>query len=420
MKTLLMLGLALLAAMLLVPTVPCAGAPLPPAAEVAAAGASHARAFLAGAARLRPGDSPAAGPVLPTFQAIGFFGDMAVVDAQHMLTPAVYVQTDSYFGSGAVCTGLAVSPTGTTFFVGNDGINSWLATVNFTTGAGTTIGEIAGYVINDIAFDGAGHLYGLTDNKAGTSPHSLLLINTATAAASVAAVLNNHGGTSDFTEYGAIAFNPADSSFYYADRDSSNHLFVDKLAHGTFTQTSVLTTILVISPTAMAFSGGKLWLSSFGSLRAADASNIAAGFTTAGFMVFPTPDGTFAYSADGLVPNTLPCVPSPTAACLYNRFKIEITYDATPNNGTGPANVVLESTASVKFTFFDPTVIEMILKVLDACALNNKWWVFGGGLTNVGVAIKVTDTATGAFQRYNSTKGQLFQTFADTSAFSCP
>jgi hypothetical protein len=412
--------LAMFAAQLAAAAAPRSRAPLALAAERPVASGSRLSSTLGAAGEARPGDLPAAGPPAPTFQVIGSFGDLAVVDATNLLTPAVFIQIDSAFGA-FLATGLAISPAGTAFIVGNDFTgNSWLGQVNFTTGVETTVGKITGYVINDIAFDGAGHLYGLTDDTAGASPHSLLLINTSTAAVTVAKVLNNHGGPNDFGEDGAIAFNPADSGFYYADRDSSNHLFVDKLAAGTFTQSSVLATTSTISPTAMAFSQSNLWLFAFGAVYSADASNIAAGFAFAGNPVFPTPDGTFAFFTDGAVPNTLPCVPSPTAACLSNRFKVEITYDATPNNGTGPANVVLESTASVKFTFFDPTNIEMILKILNACSLNNKWWVFAGGLTDVGVSIKVTDTTNGAFKTYSSTKGHLFQTFADTSAFNCP
>lgn len=420
--------LALLAASLAAAT-----AALPAAATAALPAAAQAphRSDRPGAAARGPGaalavprgtersDEPAAGPAAPTFQVIGTFGDMAVVDPTHLLTAALFDSPDATF-QGVFITGLAAGPSGTLFVVGNDGTNSFLGTVNFTTGTETTIGEISGYVVNDIAFDGAGHLYGLTDGQRGTSPHSLIQINTATAAPTLAKVLSNHGTPDDFAENGAIAYNPADGNFYYADIDSSHHLFVDKLASGTFMQTPVLTTTQTDIPTAMVFSQGKLWVFAFANVLSADAANIGAGLTFAGNPVFPTPDGLFAFFTDGAVPNALPCVPSTTAACLYNRFKVEITYDATPNNGTGPANVVLESTASVKFTFFDPTVIEMILKVLDACSFNNKWWVFAGGLTNVGVAIKVTDTATGAIQRYNSTKGQLFQTFADTSAFGCP
>jgi hypothetical protein len=403
------------------PVAPCSAAALSLAVEKPPAVASGASAAVRAPGRARAGSLPAAGvPAAPTFQVVGAFGDMTVLNPTNMLTPAVFVQVDSAFGANAV-TGLAISPGGTAFIVGNDSTgNSWLGQVNFNTGAETTVGKITGYVINDIAFDGAGHLYGLTDSVAGASPHSLLLINTATAATVVVIMLDNHGGPNDLAEAGAIAFNPADSNFYYADRNSTGQLFVDKYAPGSFTQTAVVTTSTAASPTAMAFSQGRLWLFSFGTVYSADASNIAAGFTNSGQPAFATADGFFAFLTDGAVANTLSCVPSPTAACLYNRFKIEITYDATPNNGTGAASVVLESAASVKFTFFDPTNIEMILKILNACGLNNKWWVFAGGLTNVGVSIKVTDTATGVARSYGSTKGHLFETFADTSAFGCP
>jgi hypothetical protein len=418
-KTLPTLALAWFAALLAAPGAQCLGAPPPLAAERPAVTAGGPHALPGAAGRARPHASPTAGPAAPTFQAIGTFGDMAVLSPTDLLTAAVFAQVDALF-QAALITGLAISPTGTVLVVGNDGSSSFLGQVNFSTGAETTVGKIAGYVINDIAFDGAGHLYGLTDNRSGSSLHSLLRINTTTAAVSVVKVLDAHGGPTDLGEAGAIAFNPSDGSFYYADRDASDHLFVDKLAPGTFTQTPVLTSSLTDIPTAMVFSQGKLWVFAFIRVLSADAANIAAGLSFAGNPVFPTPDGIFAFLTEGAVPNLLPCVPSPTAACVANRFKIEVTYDATPNNGSGPANVVLESVESVKFTFFDPTNIEMILKVLDACAFNQRWWVFAGGLTDVGVAIKVTDTATGAFNNYSSAKGHLFQTFADTSAFNCP
>jgi hypothetical protein len=81
---------------------------------------------------------------------------------------------------------------------------------------------------------------------------------------------------------------------------------------------------------------------------------------------------------------------------------------------------VLESKDSVKFTFFYPITLEVIVKIIEGCPLGGKWWVFAGGLTDLEVTIKVTDTATNLVKSYHSKKGQLFQPFADTSAFSCP
>lgn len=356
------------------------------------------------------------------FQAVGLSEDLAVASPAQLLSAVTHVHGDAGFAPVSYINGLALSPTtGKIYVAGFDGTSSYLGEVDWNTGNETTIGKISGEVIVDLAFDGSGNLFGLTDNAAGTNQHALLSINTATAAASVAKILDSHGGSGDFEQYGGLAFNSANGSLYYADTDSNNELFIDKLAPGTLAQTSELSGGPYVPPSAMAFSQGSLWINA-SEWYSADAANLAAGVTELPFFSeFPTPDGSFVYHPRGIFPSTLPCTPSPTAACLANRFKVEVTYDATPSNGSGPANVVLESTESVKFTFFDPSNIEMILKVLNACSPPfNNWWVFAGGLTNVGVTIKVTDTKTGAVKNYANTKGQIFQAFADTQAFACP
>jgi hypothetical protein len=355
------------------------------------------------------------------FAAVGINGDLVVVGPTALLSVATYLAPDAGgFGNSLFFTGLAVDGTGQVFVVGTDFSNSYLARADFESGAATTVGTITGEVIVDLAFDGTGHLYALTDNANGTDPHALLALNPTNGAATVAKLLDGHGGKRDFGQNGAIAWNAGDQHLYYADTDSTDLIFVDQLAPSTFAQTSVLSGPFRLPPTAMGFASGRLWLFTNGGAFSADAGNIGGGLTKEGFPSFPTPDGTYFLEVEGVATPTLACAPSPTAACLGNRFKVEVTYDATPNNGMGPGNVVLESSESVKFTFFDPANIEMILKVLDGCGLNSKWWVFAGGLTNVGVTIKVTDTATGASKTYTSPKGKLFQTFADTSAFGCP
>jgi hypothetical protein len=365
-------------------------------------------------------------PAFPTFQAVGIFGDLAVLDPNNLLSAATFLQPDSGdFGLAFFITGLALDPvSGKVYVAGNDVFSdSYLGQVNFKTGEVTSVGTIAGEIVVDIAFDGAGQLYGLTDNGNGTTPHALLRINKTTGAATVAKVLAAHGGTADSFQFGAIAWNPADSSLYYADKNNDSpvrQLFIDRLTPGTFAQTTALTTSSS-TPYAMAFTQGRLWLATSGAFYSANAANFALGLKNEGFSLFPTADGEFSFVAEGLFPAVLPCIPSTTAACLFNRFKVEVTYDATPNNGSGPGSVVLESDGSVKFTFFDPSNIELIVKVLNACQPPfNKWWTFGGGLTNVGVTIKITDTSNGAVKTYTSTKGKLFQPFADTAAFNCP
>jgi hypothetical protein len=393
---------------------PCAGAPEAPWLHGTAA-AGHGT---------RPGGAQQADSAWPAFQVLGTNRELAIVDPLELLTTSVILRPDVTFTPLNV-TGLAVDSAGTVYISGNDNNDSALGRIDFNTGLMTTVGKLPGYVINDIAFDGAGHLYGLTDNALGSSPHTLLLIDTATAAPTVVKVLDNHGGAQGFGRFGAITFNSTDGSGYYADLSSKAQLFLDKLAPGTFAQTPVLAPdgpsyLGAPAPEAMAFSQGKLWLFlSDSAVLSWDPSFSGEGWWKIGYPAFPSANGGSTFYAVGAVPNRLSCAPSTTAACLYNRFKVEVTFDA-PGISGGSALVVLENATSVKFTFFYPASIEVILKILNACSFGQKWWVFAGGLTNLGVLIKVTDTANGAVRTYHSAKGHLFQTFADTAAFSCP
>lgn len=64
----------------------------------------------------------------------------------------------------------------------------------------------------------------------------------------------------------------------------------------------------------------------------------------------------------------------------------------------------------------------MLVRVLDQCQTpSNRFWVFASSLTNVEVALTVTDTRTGQTKRYGNPLGTPFQPIQDTTAFAtCP
>jgi hypothetical protein len=110
----------------------------------------------------------------------------------------------------------------------------------------------------------------------------------------------------------------------------------------------------------------------------------------------------------------------PSDNCLNNnRFAVTVRWTTGNLNGSG--REVKLTSDSAYFWFFDPSNVELVVKVLDGCALNNNYWVFMGGLTNVKVDITITDLATGATRTYTNKEGQAFQPIQDTSAFAtCP
>ena len=73
------------------------------------------------------------------------------------------------------------------------------------------------------------------------------------------------------------------------------------------------------------------------------------------------------------------------------------------------------------FWFFTPDNIEVVVKALNGCGENSRYWVFGAGLTNINVVTTVTDTQTGATKTYVNPQGKAFLPIQDTDAFStCP
>jgi hypothetical protein len=71
--------------------------------------------------------------------------------------------------------------------------------------------------------------------------------------------------------------------------------------------------------------------------------------------------------------------------------------------------------------FFDPGNWEMLVKVLDGCALNQRIWVFSAATTNVEYTLTVTDTVTNQVRTYHNPAGQTAAAITDTDAFpSCP
>jgi hypothetical protein len=107
--------------------------------------------------------------------------------------------------------------------------------------------------------------------------------------------------------------------------------------------------------------------------------------------------------------------------CLNaDRFAVAADFQSTSQGPSTSATAVPLTSDTGYFWFFDPSNIELVVKVLTGCSVNGDYWVFAGGLTDVGVALKVTDTLTDAVKSYSNSVGTPFQPIQDSSAFPCP
>ena len=126
---------------------------------------------------------------------------------------------------------------------------------------------------------------------------------------------------------------------------------------------------------------------------------------------------------DAYVYEGLTCAGTSMVTCLNGgRFRFSATWK-TPEGVHGQAGVNAFATASdsAYATFFSPSNVEVVVKVLDGCGLNERFWVFVSGLTNVETVLTVTDTYSGAKWTRKNPLGTTFLPVLDTAAFAtCP
>ncbi len=111
-----------------------------------------------------------------------------------------------------------------------------------------------------------------------------------------------------------------------------------------------------------------------------------------------------------------PCVPSPNHLCLNEeRFLVELEWrDFAGQEGRGRV-VPAGTDDSGLLWFFDEDNWEMLVKVLDGCELNDRFWVFAAATTNVEYTLRVTDTVTGRVSAYFNPLGHAAAAITDTS-----
>ncbi|HEX9670013.1 MAG TPA: PKD domain-containing protein [Thermoanaerobaculia bacterium] len=175
-------------------------------------------------------------------------------------------------------------------------------------------------------------------------------------------------------------------------------------------------------------------------LQTAEGSPLGANTSTAGFAVgdvaITTDGSTYRVQANGAVgqgpdergaaglPEVFaadesgPCAPGDTTLCLVGgRFRV--TVDWTLGDGSrGQGHAVPLTGESGVVWFFGEQNLEMLIKMVDACTFNDRFWFFFAATTDVELRVTVVDTVTGARREYQNPLGHAADPVQDTSAFA--
>ncbi len=118
------------------------------------------------------------------------------------------------------------------------------------------------------------------------------------------------------------------------------------------------------------------------------------------------------------------CAANATTLCIDNRFQMKVTYKTAQGGGSaGNGQAIALTSLGVAqgglFWFFSADNPEMLIKVIDGCSLNQKYWLFYAAGTNVGFTATVTDLQTNARKTYTNKDGVAAAPVQDTAALPC-
>ncbi len=113
------------------------------------------------------------------------------------------------------------------------------------------------------------------------------------------------------------------------------------------------------------------------------------------------------------------CTPSATRLCLNDRrFEVEVDWKDFQDRRAAGQVVPFMSADSGIFWFSSPENWELMIKVLDGCTLNNRFWVFSAATTNAEYSLRVRDTWTDVTRSWFNASGNPAPAVTETGAFA--
>ncbi|HVT15321.1 MAG TPA: NBR1-Ig-like domain-containing protein [Thermoanaerobaculia bacterium] len=114
--------------------------------------------------------------------------------------------------------------------------------------------------------------------------------------------------------------------------------------------------------------------------------------------------------------NPAPSAKERTLALLGGRFAVTVSWHDGQSGNAGFGRAVPGTDETGTFWFFSAQNTELVVKILDARVVNNRFWLFYGALSDVEYWVTATDLVRGTVARYYNPPGNLCGK-ADTDTF---
>ncbi len=122
-------------------------------------------------------------------------------------------------------------------------------------------------------------------------------------------------------------------------------------------------------------------------------------------------------------PDPSDCEPKTAQISFSHGYEVSACVEYEEREETVQMDAVdygLDSEQSGLLYFFDRDNAEVLIKVLDACAVNGHRWVFVAPVTDLALNLEVREVATGKRWQYRNPRGgQTAKPRSDTAAFPC-
>jgi hypothetical protein len=115
------------------------------------------------------------------------------------------------------------------------------------------------------------------------------------------------------------------------------------------------------------------------------------------------------------------CEPGPNTLCLQNgRFQVEAN-QTSADGILGIGSAISYDAITGAFAFGESDASEFALKIINACEINDHFWVFTGTSHDLAFQLQITDTQTDQVRRYIGSPISPADAIVDTLAFAtCP